>query len=77
MQFDDPFRYSRIELLKKKCDVYKPFMDLIYNGNITISRIRTDQGNEYLSKLFQSECTEIKIRLEFASVVTPEEVSIA
>ena len=42
--FDDAFRYSNIVLLKRNSDLHKSFVDLIENGDITISKTRVDQG---------------------------------
>lgn len=74
---DDASRYSHIVLLRKKSDIYRGFSELLDDGSITISTIRSDQGSEYLSKTFQSLCMSNDIRQEFASVATPEEMGLA
>lgn len=74
---DDASKYSHLILLRKKSDIYKGFSDLLEDGSITISTIRSDQGSEYLSKTFQSLCISNDIRQEFSSVATPEEMGSA
>jgi hypothetical protein len=74
---DDSSRFSHIVLLRKKSDIYHGFSELLENGDINISTIRSDQGSEYLSKLFHSICISNDIRQEFSSVSTPEEIGIA
>ena len=74
---DDSSRYSHIVLLRKKSDIYRGFSELLEDGSITISTIRSDQGSEYLSKKFQSLCMSNDIRQEFSSVATPEEMGLA
>ena len=48
---DDASRYAHVVLLQKKSDIYKGFLDLIENGQMHISCVRSDQGSEYLSCL--------------------------
>lgn len=74
---DDASRFSHIVLLRKKSDIYRGFSELLEDGSITISTIRSDQGSEYLSKTFQSLCISNDIRQEFSSVATPEEMGLA
>ena len=74
---DDCSRYSHIALLRRKSDIYKSFTDLIDEGSLSISTVRSDQGREYLSQTFQSICINNDIRQEFSSTYTPEEIGIA
>ena len=53
---DDSSRYSHTSLLRNNSDIYKSFLDIIDEGSLSISSVRSDQSTKYLSKTLESIC---------------------
>lgn len=49
----DPSRFCRIVILQKKSNIYRGFAELLEDGSVAISTVRTDHGSEYLSQTFR------------------------
>jgi len=78
---DDYTRYGHIFLISHKSEVlecFRRYLNLTENQNNRIVKdLRTDRGDEYLSKLFKRFCNEKGIKRQLIIPYTPQQNGVA
>ena len=77
---DDYTHFVQVYLLKSKSEAERNLMDYIRElkaNGYSCSRIRTDCGGEFSSKVFQNYCRQKGIRLESSLPHTPQQNGVS
>ena len=74
---DDYARMIAISFLKKKSEAFecfKIYKELVENEtDLKIKFLRSDNGGEFISKLFQKYCDKNGIKRKFSTAQTPQQ----
>ena len=81
LMIDDYTRMTVVSFLKKNTEAFECFRiykELVKNEtNLKIKCLRSDNGGEFTSKVFQQYCDENGIKRKFSTTTTPQQNGVA
>ena len=81
LMIDDYIEMTAVSFLKKKSEAFecfKIYKELVENEiDLKIKCLRSDNGGEFPSKLFQQYCDENGIKRQFSIARTPQQNGVA